>query len=85
MASGTPLNDKDRAPWPAEIGGALPTPATISGRISGRAHEYMPSSLLASQRATLEPLGADEAHIPVDILGDPASLVDGIVREVELS
>jgi len=59
--------------------------ATISGRISGRAHEYMPSSLLASQLATLEPLGADEVHIPVDILGDPASLVDGIVRELELS
>ncbi|MFC9353235.1 hypothetical protein [Arthrobacter sp. NPDC057013] len=57
---------------------------TISGRISSRAHEYMPSSLLASQLATLEPLGADEAHIAVDILGDPASLVDGIVRELEL-
>jgi carbohydrate kinase (thermoresistant glucokinase family) len=59
--------------------------ATISGRISSRAHEYMPSSLLASQLATLEPLGTDEAHIPVDILGNPASLVDGIVRELERS
>ncbi|HKS03117.1 MAG TPA: gluconokinase, partial [Arthrobacter sp.] len=59
--------------------------ATISGRISGRAHEYMPSSLLASQLATLEPLGTDEAHIPVDILGNPAWLVDGIVRELERS
>lgn len=122
MASGTPLNDEDRAPWLAEIGAALATrgdggstriiacsalkrryrdllrsfapdlvfihlsgeEATISGRISGRAHEYMPSSLLASQLATLEQLGADEAHIPVDILGDPSSLVDGIVRELEL-
>jgi gluconokinase len=43
----------------------------------------MPSSLLASQLAALEPLGADEAHIAVGILGDPASLVDGIVRELE--
>lgn len=56
--------------------------ATISGRLNGRAHEYMPSSLLASQLATLEPLAADEAHVVVDILGDPASLVDGIIRQL---
>ncbi|MDP9695604.1 UNVERIFIED_ORG: gluconate kinase [Arthrobacter globiformis] len=59
--------------------------ATISGRISGRAHEYMSSSLLASQLAMLEPLGTDEADIPVDIVGRPASLVDGSVRELELA
>ena len=56
--------------------------ATISGRLGGRTHEYMPSSLLASQLATLEPLGADEAHVVADILGDPASLVDGIIRQL---
>lgn len=121
MASGTPLDDDDRAPWLAEIGAALAEPAdgtgsriiacsalkrryrdvlrsfapdlvfihlsggaeTISGRLSGRAHEYMPSTLLASQLATLEPLGADEAHIAADILEEPASLVDGIVRQLE--
>jgi gluconokinase len=123
MASGTPLNDEDRAPWLAEIGTALARrgdgtgtriiacsalkrsyrdllrsyapelvfihlsgeEATIAGRISGRAHEYMPSSLLASQLATLEPLGQDEAHLSVDILGAPAALVDGIVRQLELA
>jgi gluconokinase len=123
MAAGIPLDDDDRAPWLAEIGAALATPAdgagsriiacsalkrsyrdllrsfapdlvfvhlsgeaaTISGRLSSRAHEYMPSSLLASQLATLEPLGPDEAHIAVDIAGDPASLVDAIVRDLELS
>lgn len=57
--------------------------ATISGRLSSRAHEYMPSSLLASQLATLEPLAADEAHVMADILDDPASLVDGIARQLE--
>lgn len=110
MASGTPLDDTDRAPWLAEIGAALATPdeetgsriiacsalkrryrdvlrsfapdlvfvhlsgdaSTISGRLSSRAHEYMPGSLLASQLAALEPLGPEEAHISVDILGDPA-------------
>jgi gluconokinase len=43
----------------------------------------MPSSLLASQLATLEPLAADEAHVVADILDDPASLVDGISRQLE--
>jgi gluconokinase len=122
MARGTPLDDNDRAPWLAEIGAALATPAdgtgsriiacsalkrryrdllrgfapdlvfihlsgeaaTISGRLSSRAHEYMPSSLLASQLATLEPLASDEAHIVADILDDPASLVDGIIRQLEV-
>lgn len=120
MASGTPLDDDDRAPWLAEIGAALATPAggagsriiacsalkrryrdvlrrfapdvvfihlsgeaaTISGRLGGRAHEYMPSSLLASQLATLEPPAADEAHVVADILDDPASLVNAIIRQL---
>ena len=123
MASGTPLNDEDRAPWLAEIGTALATPgdgagtriiacsalkrsyrdllrshapelvfihlsgaeATIAGLIIGRAQEYKPSTLPASQLQLLDPLGQDEAHISVDILGDPASLVDGIVRQLELA
>ncbi|MFF1253214.1 gluconokinase [Pseudarthrobacter sp. NPDC058329] len=56
--------------------------ATISDRLSSREHEYMPGSLLASQLATLEPLGPDEAHFAVDIHDDPASLVDRIVRQL---
>lgn len=122
MASGVPLDDEDRAPWLAQIGAALATPAeetgsriiacsalklryrdllrslapdlvfihlsgeaaTISGRLSSRAHEYMPSSLLASQLATLEPLGPDEAHVVADIRDDPEALVDGIVRQLGL-
>lgn len=58
--------------------------ATISDRLSSREHEYMPGSLLASQLATLEPLGSHEAHLAVDILEDPASLVDRIVRQVHV-
>lgn len=120
MAKGAPLDDNDRAPWLAEIGAALATPAggagprivacsalkrsyrdllrssvpdlvfihlsgdaaTISARLSSRSHEYMPRSLLASQLATLEPLAPGEAHIVGDILDDPASLVDRIVRQL---
>jgi gluconokinase len=120
MATGTPLNDSDRAPWLAAIDATLAKPphgagscvmacsalrrsyrdllhsfapdsvfihlrgeaATISGRLGGRAHEYMPSSLLASQMATLEPLGEDEAHIALDILREPAALVDQVARQL---
>jgi gluconokinase len=56
--------------------------ATISDRLTSREHEYMPGSLLASQLATLEPLGPDEPHIAVDIHEDPASLVNRIVRQL---
>lgn len=122
MAGGVPLNDDDRAPWLAQIGAALASPAvgagsciiacsalkrsyrdllrsfapdtvfihltgdatTLSARLSRRKHEYMPGSLLASQLATLEPLGSDEAHIAVDILEDPALLVDRIARQLEV-
>lgn len=117
MAQGMPLDDDDRAPWLAEIGAALATPAegagspiiacsalrrsyrdllrshapgvvfihlsgdpaTLAARLSGRQHEYMPSTLLQSQLATLEPLGTDEAHLVVDIGEDPESLVDRII------
>lgn len=37
----------------------------IARRLETREHEYMPASLLASQIATLEPPGADEAYIRV--------------------
>ena len=57
---------------------------TLSERLSSRKHEYMPGSLLASQLATLEPLGSDEVHIAVDILEDPAPLVDRIVRQLDV-
>ncbi|TLM81102.1 gluconokinase [Pseudarthrobacter sp. NamE2] len=120
MASGTPLDDDDRAPWLAEIGAALATPAngagsriiacsalkrsyrnllrsfapdvvfihligdaeTISLRLSGRAHEYMPSSLLGSQLAALEELEADEAHVLVDIRLAPDLLVESVARQL---
>lgn len=57
---------------------------TISDRVSGREHEYMPGSLLASQLATLEPLEADETHVAVEIHDDPESLVDLILRQLPL-
>lgn len=55
---------------------------TISRRLSGRAHEYMPSSLLGSQLATLEELEADEAHVLVDIHLSPEVLVESVARQL---
>ncbi|WP_285241236.1 gluconokinase [Arthrobacter sp. G.S.26] len=54
--------------------------ATITGRLSARAHEFMPGSLLASQLATLERLGPDEAHVLADITLPPELLVDAVAR-----
>jgi|SRR3954451_353057 gluconokinase len=42
-------------------------PALLAQRMTGRTGHFMPTSLLASQLATLEPLQPDEAGIAVDI------------------
>ena len=49
--------------------------ALLAERMATRVHRYMPSSLLASQLATLEPPGPDEAAITVNA----AEPVDQIV------
>ncbi|KGJ80394.1 hypothetical protein GY21_02770 [Cryobacterium roopkundense] len=49
--------------------------ALIAERLTHRNHEYMPPALLDSQFATLEPLGADEAGLRVNLANTP----DGIV------
>ena len=56
--------------------------ATITGRLSARAHEFMPGSLLASQLATLERLGPDEAHVLSDITLPPELLVAAVARQL---
>lgn len=47
----------------------------IGDRIAHRTHEYMPSSLLGSQFATLEPLADDEAGVRVSIDASPEEIV----------
>ncbi|MBB4740010.1 gluconokinase [Actinoplanes octamycinicus] len=42
------------------------TPETATARVSGRAGHFMPSTLVASQFAILEPLGPDEDGVGVD-------------------
>jgi len=51
----------------------------IRDRMLARTHEFMPTALLNSQLATLEPIEPDERAILVDITASPAE----IVREVQ--
>lgn len=48
--------------------------ALIDARMKAREGHFMPASLLESQFATLEPLGADEDSVSVPIDGDPAGI-----------
>ncbi|MGY2747132.1 gluconokinase [Arthrobacter sp. UYCu723] len=49
----------------------------LGARLEGRSGHFMPATLLDSQLATLEPLGADEAGVVMDI----ASPVERVVRD----
>lgn len=53
------------------------TPEVVARRVAGRAGHFMPSSLVESQYATLEPLEDDEAGLTLD-LDRP---VDDLVEE----
>jgi gluconokinase len=52
----------------------------IEARMAARPDHYMPTSLLDSQFAALEPLQADEAGIVLDISKEPAQLVREILQ-----
>ena len=56
-------------------------PAMITERQAARENHFMPPSLMASQFATLEPPGADEAALVLDITAAPEALIaDTITR-----
>ncbi|MFJ2772308.1 gluconokinase [Streptomyces sp. NPDC087300] len=50
--------------------------ALIEERMSHRQGHFMPTALLDSQFATLQPLGADEAGVDVDVSGGPEQIAD---------
>lgn len=58
--------------------------ADLERRISRRKNHYMPTSLLSSQLADLEPLAADEAGIVIAAAGSPAQVVDTIIAQLAL-
>jgi gluconokinase len=51
------------------------SPELLEERLNARHHEFMPASLLASQLATLEPLGPDELGMRVDVSATPDDIV----------
>jgi gluconokinase len=53
-------------------------------RMRQRQGHYMPSALLDSQLATLEPLGADEPGTRLDATQTPAAIVDNILENISL-
>ncbi|MFH8795142.1 gluconokinase [Streptomyces sp. NPDC017941] len=53
--------------------------ALIEDRMSHREGHFMPTKLLDSQFATLQPLGADEAGVAVDVAGSPEDIADRAV------
>ncbi len=57
-------------------------PGLLASRMQGRQGHFMPSSLLASQLATLEEPGADELPIVVSIDDTPEGIVGKIVGEL---
>jgi gluconokinase len=57
-------------------------PDVIRARLAAREHEYMPSSLLPSQLADLEPRQDDEPGLTVDLLTSPRQIVERIVAMI---
>ena len=55
-------------------------PEVIAGRQAGREGHFMPSSLMHTQLATLEPLDPDEGGLVVDVGRSVAEIVDEAVE-----
>lgn len=72
---------RTRAPhaWFAELAGSS---ELLAQRMGHREGHFMPTSLLQSQRATLEPLEEDEPGTTVDIAPQPDAIVDVIVSRL---
>ncbi len=54
----------------------------LLGRLTARQGHFMPAGLLDSQLADLEPPGADEQALVVDVAAPPAEQVDRIVERI---
>jgi len=58
------------------------SPEVVTGRVGHRRNHYMPASLVSSQYATLEPLGADEFGVAIDFTLGPEQIVEQFLKEV---
>jgi gluconokinase len=59
------------------------SPELIARRQAGRAGHFMPSTLLESQFATLEPLGPDESGMAVDVGQNVESIVETFLEYLD--
>ena len=57
--------------------------ALIEDRMAHRQGHFMPTALLDSQFATLQPLQADEAGVAVDVRGTPEEITDRAARALD--
>ncbi len=57
-------------------------PALLRERLAKRTGHFMPASLLDSQLATLEPPGADEDPLTVDLGPTPGEVAEAIVMQL---
>ena len=60
------------------------TEQSIGARMAARTSHYMPTSLLASQVAALEPLGSDEDGVVIEITGTPEDIVTSAIKALGL-
>ncbi len=60
------------------------TPELLAERMGGRQGHFMPTTLLTSQLATLEPLEADEDGVVVDIAGSPEEIAARALTALDL-
>jgi gluconokinase len=57
------------------------SPEVIAARQVSRPGHFMPASLMASQLATLEPLGPDERGVTLDVTHDIDSIVESYLAQ----
>ena len=57
----------------------------LARRMAARTGHYMPASLLESQLAALERLGADEPGVTVSGTGDPSAVTDAVLAALPKS
>jgi len=55
------------------------SPELIGGRVAARTGHFMPATLLRSQFEALEPLGADESGVTVDVGRDVEASIDAFL------
>lgn len=58
------------------------SPELLAERMAHRSGHFMPTSLLPSQLATLEPLAHDEDGVTVDVAASPEEIADSVLARL---